>query len=147
MSEEPLREKLSEQFLEDWSPDDAQVLSMLDGSVQSQGLAVSHRDWLDMGSESWGDTPDNVKAAAYQAAHLTGWDDARLRQIMLHAYTHLTDHLMDTTMECLRGLAMKFPLHVEADSEKPVEVEIRRGLQQVKEIRDEDADAEQAEAK
>jgi len=107
-------------------PTRTQILSMLDGSVQSQGIKVSHRDWLDMGSEGWQSTPDNVKAAAYQAALATGWVDGRLVEIMLGAHTHLTDHMMKTTMEFLQQVAADYPLHIEIVNKTDAKVEVRR---------------------
>ena len=107
-------------------PTTSQILSSIDGSVQSQGIKVSHRDWLDMGSEGWQSTPDNVKAAAYQAAHATGWEDARLVEIMLGAYSHLTEHMMKTTMDFLKQLAEDHPLHIEEIKDDKPKVEIRR---------------------
>jgi len=51
------------------------VLLMLDGAVQGQGLKLSSRDWLDLGSETWSTTSDKDKAAAYQAVVVAGWKD------------------------------------------------------------------------
>ncbi len=86
----------------------------LDGSVQSQGIKVSVRDWLDMGSEGWSKTPEVVKAAAYQAAKVTGWQDAGLLKIMLdNWYPRIDEDSAKFTLETLQDLAQKYPLGVE----------------------------------
>lgn len=99
------------------------VLVSLDGSVQSQGIKVSARDWLDMGSETWTTTPDEVKAAAYQAAQVTGWKDDGLLKIMTKCWGPRVDE--DTaqfTLQTLKDLAAQYPLPVEElkkDESKP----------------------------
>jgi len=87
------------------------VLELLDGNVQSQGFRISHREWLDLGKAQ--KTPDEIKAAAYQAAKLTGWDDDALKSLMISSYPHVTDFIMDVTLNELRDLAEKHPLEVE----------------------------------
>ncbi len=89
------------------------MLSSLDGDVQSQGIKVSHRDWLDMGSKSWESTDDKTKAAAYQAAKICGWEDGRLKALMLQQYKHLDQHMIDFTIKELQALAGRYPLEVE----------------------------------
>jgi len=90
------------------------VLVSLDGSVQSQGIKVSARDWLDMGSETWAKTPDEVKAAAYQAAQVTGWQDAGLLKIMVDCWGPRIDiDAAKFTLETLKDLAQQYPVTVE----------------------------------
>jgi len=118
----------SGEFREDFSTSGDGLLSSLDGSVQAQGIRVGHRDWLDMGSPGWQETEDNVKAAAYQAAHVTGWEDCRLQEIMQSCYCHITDHLMVTTIECLKELAEQYPLHVEELRDQELDIKLKTGL-------------------
>jgi hypothetical protein len=47
----------------------------LDSAVQSCGLKIVCSQWLDMGSLDYPNTPDEVKAAAYQAAKIRGYQD------------------------------------------------------------------------
>jgi len=90
------------------------VLVSLDGSVQSQGVKVNARDWLDMGSPTWATTPDQVKAAAYQAAQVTGWKDDGLIKVMVNCWSPRIDE--DTakfTLITLRELSQQYPVVVE----------------------------------
>lgn len=90
------------------------VLVSLDGSVQSQGVKVSARDWLDMGSETWASTPDEVKAAAYQAAQVTGWKDSGLIKIMVDNWgPRIDEDTAKFTLETLKELAQQHPVAVE----------------------------------
>ena len=90
------------------------VLVSLDGSVQSQGVKVSARDWLDMGSETWATTPDETKAAAYQAAQVTGWKDEGLLKIMIQCWgPRIDEDTAKFTLETLKELAQQHPVAVE----------------------------------
>lgn len=92
-----------------WELPKTLVLETLDGNVQSQGIKVSHRDWLDMGSENWNKTPNNIKAFAYQAALSTGWCDDALIQNMISTYSHLDENVLKITLSDLQELSKKFP--------------------------------------
>ena len=105
---------MSTELAESHSPGIQHALSSLDGAVYSQGIKVSHRDWLDMGSESYAATPEPVKAAAYQAAQATGWDETQIKHLMVAQYDHLTSHMMDVALETLQGLAQEHPVTVES---------------------------------
>ncbi len=86
----------------------------LDGVVQRQGIKVSAADWLDMGSVSFSKTPDEVKAAAYQAAKAAGWKNAGLLKLMVDTWGPRVDE--DTakfTLELLKDLAILFPKEIE----------------------------------
>ena len=98
----------------------AVMLSSLDGDVQSQGVKVSRRDWLDMGSKGWNSTDNKTKAAAYQAAIVCGWEDEQLKSLMLQQYEHLKPSMVDFTIKELQGLSKLHPLEVEEiyDAEK-----------------------------
>jgi hypothetical protein len=86
----------------------------LDGSVQRQGIKVSARDWLDMGSETWAKTPDKVKALAYQAAQITGWTDAGLIKLMTGTWgPRIDEDTAKFTLETLRELSKENPADVE----------------------------------
>src|SRR5437660_953560 len=106
-------------------------LAMLDGSVQSQGIRVSARDWLDMGSEEWAKTDNRVKAAAYQAALVTGWTEDGLRSVMTHAWgPRVDDDVATFVLALLRELAEEFPVQVEdvykVEPERP-EMRLHKG--------------------
>lgn len=97
----------------------------LDGVVQRQGIKVSAADWLDMGSESFTKTPKEVKAAAYQAAKVAGWQDAGLLKIILDSWSpRIDEHMAKFTIELLKDLAVLYPLEVievrKDDSAPPV---------------------------
>ena len=96
-----------------FSPDLDTVFGSLDGDVQSQGIKVGHRDWLDPGSEGYANLPDEVKAAAYQAAKVCGWDDSQLKSLMLQHYPHLDDQFMSLSIKTLVELEEKYPLQVD----------------------------------
>jgi len=118
---------LSEEFHENFDPGVGHMLSTLDGDVQSQGIQLSHRDWLDMGSEGWQSTPDEAKAAAYQAAlSVGGWDDGRLTSMMLRQYDHLQQSVVDLTLQTLHRLIDEHPLHVEDVKVQTTQVVIQR---------------------
>lgn len=90
------------------------VLVSLDGAVQGQGIKLSARDWLDIGSDTWATTSDQMKAAAYQAAKTRGWQDEGLLQIMIKCWGERVDE--DTakfTLETLKELAQQYPVPVE----------------------------------
>src|SRR5258708_5190894 len=89
------------------------VATALDSSVQSQGVKVNFRDWLDMGPENWSATPDRVKAAAYQAVLVNGWTKRGLISIMLNEFGPRVDE--DTakfTLECLEDFAKEHPFEI-----------------------------------
>lgn len=88
------------------------ALMLLDGDVQSQGIKVDHRDWLDFGSKSWTTTPDAIKAAAYQAALVRNWTDNSLKNAMMDQYKHLKPSTMDMIIVELKALVKKHPLEV-----------------------------------
>lgn len=90
------------------------AINSLNGSVHSQGIKIDHRAWLDMGSVEWKDTPDETKAAAYQAARVCGWTDEGLKSIIITEFAPRIDHFMaDVTIESLRELASANPIPVE----------------------------------
>jgi hypothetical protein len=89
-------------------------IAMLDGSVQSQGVRVSARDWLDIGSEGWKDTSNKVKAAAYQAAKITGWTDDGLKAIMVNTWgPRIDSDVASFTLNLLSEFAKEFPVEQE----------------------------------
>lgn len=110
---------LSEEFHENFQPSSEHVLSSLDGDVNGQGIKINHRDWLDMGSESWVNTPENVKAAAFQAALATGWDVQQIKLILLQHYKHLKESTVNATIAILEEAAKKYPLAIEDVSKRP----------------------------
>lgn len=103
-----------DEYHDSHQPEPDHLLVMLDGDVNSQGIKVSHRDWLDMGSAGWSTTPDKAKAAAYQAATKIGkWEKSRLREIIEKNYPHLQAAILDQTFAELDLLSLKHPLEVE----------------------------------
>jgi hypothetical protein len=120
---------------EPFNPGTEHLLSSIDGDVQSQGIQLSHRDWLDMGSEGWQTTSDEVKSAAFQAAtKVGGWDIQQLKSVMLHQYPHLQESVIDLTLQTLQSLTEKHPLHVEDVSVKTANVLIQQRHQPQKDI-------------
>lgn len=87
-------------------------LNSINGSVQSQGIKVNYKNWLDLSTKEWKETPDKVKAAAYQAAKLCGWKDEGLKTAIM-SLPHIDQFIADATIETLKVLADKFPLPTE----------------------------------
>lgn len=96
--EEPKREEILNQ-----------VLQSIQGNVHSQGVRVDIRAWLDPGSKEWGETPDEVKAAAYQAAQNCGWTDASLKANMMRSFGHIDSDLMDYVLKTLKDFSKEYP--------------------------------------
>ena len=83
----------------------------LNGSVQSQGIKVDVRAWLDMGSKEWQDTEPDIKARAYQAALVTGWTDQGLISFMTKEFAPRVDEewaklTLDTLRDCLKEVSI-----------------------------------------
>ena len=118
---------LSEQFHDDFDPGIEHMFSSLDGDVYAQGLTIGHRAWLDMGSEEWQQTPDASKAAAYQiATKIGGWDEARIKEMVLRRYKHLKESILDLTLESLKELSLLHPLHIEDVNVRKADVIVQR---------------------
>lgn len=90
------------------------VLSQLDGAVQSQGVRIGALAWLDLGSKEWAETDDKTRAAAYQAAQVTGWTEESLKDTMRQAYPHILPSVLDYTFGVLRRLSQSYPVVVES---------------------------------
>lgn len=103
------------------------LIDALDGSVQSQRIKISARDWLDIGSAEWAKTPHAVKAAAYQAAKITGWTDAGLKNVMLKSWGPRIDEPMaDYVLNLLSEWSKEYPLEAEIVNEiKAAKTEIK----------------------
>lgn len=86
------------------------LLNSLDGDVQSLGVKISHREWLDIGYEGYSKVPDEVKAVAYQFAIKRGWTDQSLTNLMMKSYPHLSEFILNDTINDLRNLSQKFPV-------------------------------------
>lgn len=124
---QPVNDPLSEELHECFNPSIDHILSSLDGDVQSQGIRLSHKEWLDMGSEEWGKTEDKAKAYAYQAAVKIGsWSDLRLKELMLKKYEHIKESFIDLTIEELKSLSEKYPLDIEQTEVKDLEVKVQK---------------------
>ncbi len=98
---------------EDFRPKPEDVLASLDGNVHSQGVKIGHRAWLDLGSKEWDGTPDSVKAAAWQAAKVTGWQEETLKALMVDGYGHITDTTISMAISLLKSWESEYPLDVE----------------------------------
>ena len=98
---------------EEFSPNIDHIINSLDGSVQGQGIKIGYRAWLDMGSKEFGETPDRIKAAAYQAAKVTDWADDALVDLMIEKHPHLSEHIVRYTIESLQEWAKEFPCEIE----------------------------------
>ena len=90
------------------------ALVSLDGSVQSQGVKIGARSWLDMGSETWATTSDKTKATAYQAAQVTGWKDEGLIKVMVGCWgPRIDESTAKFTLDTLKEFAQQYPVAVE----------------------------------
>lgn len=98
---------------EDFIPKSEYTLNMLDGDVQSQGIKLNHREWLDLGSKDWTNVPDKVKSAAWQAAKLRGWDKTPIKNAMMEQYKHIKESMMNLVFEELESLVKKYPFEIE----------------------------------
>lgn len=87
--------------------------SSLNGCVQSQGIRVNIENWLVMGSDEWNETPDQIKAWAYQAAGVTGWTDAALSLILTNKCPFMNDDMCVTILNMLKEWAAEYPLEVQ----------------------------------
>jgi hypothetical protein len=85
----------------------------LNGCVQAQGVRVGIENWLIMGSPEWNETPDEVKAAAYQAAGVTGWTDAALKLIMQRKCPFMDEDMCSVVLNMLKEWAGEYPLEVQ----------------------------------
>ena len=86
--------------------------STLNGCVQAQGVKVNIENWLVMGSPEWNETPDEVKAWAYQAAGVTGWTDAALKMILAHKCPFMDDDMCGVVLDMLKEWAVAYPLEI-----------------------------------
>jgi hypothetical protein len=86
---------------------------MLNGCVQAQGIKVNIENWLVMGSREWNETPDNIKAWAYQAAGVTGWSNEALVRIVTDKYKHIDEEMAQITINLLKDLSSEHKLEVE----------------------------------
>lgn len=94
-------------------------IKLLDGTVQSQGIKVSCSGWLDIGSEEYSKTPDQVKAWAYQAAIISGWTDKGIKKVVLDNWGYrITETLADDILETLKLMALEFPVEKEIKDNK-----------------------------
>jgi len=118
---------LSNELHEAIDPGVQHLLSALDGDVQAQGIKLSHRDWLDMGSDGWQNTSDEAKSAAFQSATMIGgWDESALKALMLQQYPHLQSSVIDLTISTLHEMTEQHPLHIADVNVRSADVVIQR---------------------
>lgn len=90
------------------------IVNFLDSAVQSMGLKISAAQWLDMGSAEYKNTPDEIKAAAYQAAVLKGFKRSGiLAAVKELAGKRYDDEVANFTVEMLKELSEKYPAKVQ----------------------------------
>ncbi len=89
------------------------IISTLDGNVQSQGIKARFPEWMVIGSPEWDQTPDKMKAYAYQAAKATGWSDKSLIEAVCSVYEHIDEFMAKFTLSVLEDLKKEYPLEVE----------------------------------
>lgn len=87
--------------------------SSLNGCIQAQGFKVNIENWLVMGSAEWNETPDEIKAGAYQAAIITGWTDAALKMILNRKYSFMDDDMCNIVLNMLKEWAVQYPLEIQ----------------------------------
>jgi hypothetical protein len=105
---------MSEDYILPASVSVSHNLNSLNGDVQRQGIKLDVLDWLDMGSETWRTTPEKDKAAAYQAAKVSGWTDNGLMKLMVKAWGPRVDEdSAKTALEILQIFAELHPVPVE----------------------------------
>jgi hypothetical protein len=91
---------------------DNNILTSLEGDIQSQGIRISASAWLDFGSEDWKKTSDKAKAYAYQAAKITGWSETAIRNIASHFFPHHKPDFQDYIFSHLRFLESQYPAEI-----------------------------------
>lgn len=102
----------------------------LDQLLQSQGIPLSARDWLVLGSSGWQTTADGPKAAAYRAAHTAGWTDEQLVAVIKELcgpdFNECTANLALSILHSLEqsspaeGGAEEGPEAIEPQADRPV---------------------------
>lgn len=100
-------------------------IDMLESSLQSQGIKCGHRGILDLGSKEWQDTPEKIKAIAYQSLIQDGWSEGGITDIMTRKYKHLSESTMQFTFKKLNEYAEKHPVEAE-DSTSQSGMEIKK---------------------
>lgn len=85
----------------------------LNGCVQSQGIKANIENWLIMGAEEWDKTPDQVKAWAYQAAGVTGWTDAALKNVLKSKLSYMDDDMSEVVLNILKDLSNTYKLETQ----------------------------------
>jgi hypothetical protein len=89
------------------------IIESINGNVQSQGIKVKFAAWMIMGSQEWNETPDQIKAYAYQAALVTGWTNQSLINTACGAYPHMDKYMAKFTIEHLVDLVKEHPLEID----------------------------------
>lgn len=95
------------------------IVNSLNGCVHSQGIKISHKAWLDIGSEEWQNTTEQQKSYAYQAAKLRGWTDQGLKALIIQEFQPRIDEFMaELIVEELREFGEKYPLEIIGEQKK-----------------------------
>lgn len=89
------------------------IIESIDGNVQAQGIKIRFPAWMVMGSAEWQETPEEIKAYAYQAAMTTGWTHRSLINAVCASYPHIDKHMAASTIDYLCFLAKEHTLEVE----------------------------------
>jgi hypothetical protein len=97
----------------------------LDGAIQSQGIRIPIRGWLDIGSKEWQDTEAKEKGLAYQAALVCGWTDQGLLAFIKSKYApRIDDQMAQVTLEALQDWAKEFPVEIEQVNETKIDTPV-----------------------
>lgn len=88
------------------------IIETLEGNVQSQGIKVKFSNWMVIGSEEWNETPDQIKAYAYQAAKVCGWSEESLKTLVVGVYKHIDKDMANFTISELEHLTKIYPLEI-----------------------------------
>ena len=108
------------------------ILNKIDSSVNAQGIKVGYKEWLDFGSKEFSETPDEVKATAYQACIASGWTDEGIMKGLEEECVGFKEEVMQKkAIEILKKLSIQYPCEVE-NSGKKTPVTLRVGETDVK---------------
>jgi len=88
------------------------IIESINGNVQAQGIRIKFKNWMVMGSEEWNNTPDKIKAYAYQAALSTGWSDESLINAVCAVYEFIDKNRAKIIISLLSDMAKEYPLEV-----------------------------------
>ena len=101
------------------------IVDIINGSVYSQGIKVRFPGWMVLGSKEWDETPNEIKAYAYQAVLATGWTKESLIKTVCALYNFIDEHMAEFTINLLNDLVKQYPLEVEERKKEQPKVTLR----------------------